>query len=94
MKINGWRENETVASQLSFSSEGFLIKASRWTPIGPKRFDAGPAPPIWDWYDSKIFFRAFMSMSTGWKSSTSSNESSSLDVPGFGWKDDSFLKFP
>lgn len=41
-------------------------------PIGPSILIAGPAPPICDWYDSKMFFRAFISISIGSKSSISS----------------------
>jgi hypothetical protein len=33
---------------------------------------AGPAPSICDWYDSKMFLRAFISISTGSKASISS----------------------
>jgi hypothetical protein len=41
-------------------------------PIGPSMLIAGPVPPICDWYDSKMFFRAFISISTGSKASISS----------------------
>jgi hypothetical protein len=41
---------------------------------------AGPAPSICDWYDSKMFFRAFISISTGSKASISSKLSPSVDT--------------
>jgi hypothetical protein len=54
--------------------------ASNLTPNGPRMLTAGPAPPICDWYDSRIFFRAFISMSTGSKVSISSKLSPSVDA--------------
>jgi len=54
--------------------------ASNLIPIGPSMLIAGPAPPICDWYDSRMFFSAFISMSTGSKASISSKLSLSVDA--------------
>lgn len=50
----------------------------KFRPAGPKRLPAGPGKPSCSWYDLRMCWNAFTSMSTGSKSSTSEKLSSSL----------------
>lgn len=52
----------------------------KFKPAGPKRLPAGPGNPSCSWYDFRMCWNAFTSMSTGLKSSTSEKLSSSLSA--------------